>query len=137
MDYDKTDIAAVYDSGRSYSPKILQQWLDLLSAYVPKDGVSRIIDLGCGTGRYSEPLSIHFEADVIGIDPSEKMLDEARRKSSRRTVIFKKASCSCRWFFIICRTLSTQRTNAIASCAMEGMSALETAQSMRSRPFPT
>ena len=92
MDYDKTDIAAVYDSGRSYSPKILQQWLDLLSAYVPKDGVSRIIDLGCGTGRYSEPLSIHFEADVIGIDPSEKMLDEARRKSSRRTVIFKKAS---------------------------------------------
>ncbi len=92
LDYDKTNIAAVYDSGRSYSPEILQQWLDLLSAYVPKDGVSCIIDLGCGTGRYSEPLSIHFEADVIGIDPSEKMLDEARKKSSRRTVIFKKAS---------------------------------------------
>ncbi len=92
MDYDKTNIAAVYDSGRRYSPEILQQWLDLLSAYVPKDGVSRIIDLGCGTGRYSEPLSVHFEADVIGIDPSKKMLEEARKKSSRRSVIFKKAS---------------------------------------------
>ncbi len=92
MDYDKTNIAAVYDSGRSYSPEILQQWLDLLSAYVPKDGVSRIIDLGCGTGRYSEPLSVHFRADVIGIDPSEKMLEEARKKSSRSTVIFKQAS---------------------------------------------
>jgi ubiquinone/menaquinone biosynthesis C-methylase UbiE len=92
MDYDKANIAAVYDSGRSYSPEILQQWLDLLSAYVPKDGVARIIDLGCGTGRYSEPLSIHFDAAVIGIDPSEKMLEEARKKCSRQTVIFKKAS---------------------------------------------
>ncbi len=92
MDYDKTNIAAVYDSGRSYSPEILQQWLDLFSAYVPKDGVSRIVDLGCGTGRYSEPLSVHFRADVIGIDPSEKMLEEARKKGSRSTVIFKQAS---------------------------------------------
>ena len=92
MDYDKTNIAAVYDSVRSYRPEILQQWLDLLSAHVPKDGVSRILDLGCGTGRYSGPLSVHFEADVIGIDPSEKMLEEARKKSSRRSVIFEKAS---------------------------------------------
>ena len=58
----------------------------------PKDGVSRIVDLGCGTGRYSEPLSVHFQADVIGIDPSEKMLEEARKKSSRNTVIFKQAA---------------------------------------------
>ncbi len=92
MDYDKTNIAAVYDSGRSYNREILQQWLDLLSAYVPKDGVSRIIDLGCGTGRFSEPLSVHFQADVLGIDPSEKMLEQARKKSSRITVIFKQAS---------------------------------------------
>ena len=92
MDYDKTNISAVYDSGRSYSPEILQRWLDLLSAYVPKDGVSRIIDLGCGTGRYSEPLSVHFEADVIGLDPSEKMLEEARAKTSRSTVSFKRGT---------------------------------------------
>ena len=92
MDYDKSNVAAVYDSGREYDPGILQLWLDLLSAYVPKDGVSRIIDLGCGTGRYSEPLSIHFQAGVIGIDPSHKMLERARKKSSRSTVIFKQAA---------------------------------------------
>lgn len=92
MDFDTTNIAAVYDSARSYDPEILQQWLDLLSAYVPKDGVSRIIDLGCGTGRYSEPLSVHFQADVIGLDPSEKMLERARKKSSRSAIIFKQAS---------------------------------------------
>ncbi len=92
MDYDRTNIAAVYDSARRYDPKILQQWLDILSPYVPRDSVSCIIDLGCGTGRYSEPLSVHFRADVIGIDPSEKMLEKARKKSSRSTVNFKQAS---------------------------------------------
>ena len=92
MDYDTTNIAAVYDSGRRYSPEILQQWLDLFSTHVPKDRVSRIIDLGCGTGRYSEPLAVHFEADVVGVDPSEKMLAEARKKTVHRGVVFERAS---------------------------------------------
>ena len=59
---------------------------------MPKDGVSRIIDLGCGTGRYSIPLADHFEADVVGIDPSEKMLAEARKKAIHRGVVFEQAS---------------------------------------------
>ncbi|MCG8690230.1 MAG: class I SAM-dependent methyltransferase [Minwuiales bacterium] len=92
MDYDNTNIAAVYDSGRGYNPEILRQWLKLLSDHVPKDGISRIIDLGCGTGRFTEPLSVHFEAEVIGIDPSEKMLEQARRKNSGSAVSFKQAS---------------------------------------------
>ena len=92
MDYDQTNIAAAYDSGRSYEPEILQRWLDLFSAHVPKEGVSRIIDLGCGTGRFSEPLAVHFEADVLGVDPSEKMLAEARKKTDHRGVVFEQAS---------------------------------------------
>jgi ubiquinone/menaquinone biosynthesis C-methylase UbiE len=92
MDYDKTNMAAVYDSGRGYDPEILRQWLDLFSAHVPKEGVSRIVDLGCGTGRFSEALSVHFEADVIGVDPSKKMLEQARKKTTRRGVVFKQAS---------------------------------------------
>ena len=92
MDYDSTDIAAVYDSARSYDQDILQQWLDLFSTHVLKEGVSSIIDLGCGTGRFSIPLSDHFEADVIGIDPSGKMLAEARKKAIHRDVVFKQAS---------------------------------------------
>jgi ubiquinone/menaquinone biosynthesis C-methylase UbiE len=88
MDYKKTNIAAVYDSARGYSPEILQQWLDIFSAYVSKDGVSRIVDLGCGTGRFSEPLSVHFEAEVVGLDPSEKMLEEARKKRPAGAALF-------------------------------------------------
>lgn len=92
MDYDKTSIAAVYDSGRGYDPEVLQQWLTLLSDSVPKDGVSRIVDLGCGTGRFTEPLSVHFEAEVIGIDPSQTMLEQARGKTPGSAVRFKQAS---------------------------------------------
>jgi ubiquinone/menaquinone biosynthesis C-methylase UbiE len=36
-----------------------------------------ILDLGCGTGRFSEDLAGRFDAEVVGIDPSEKMLEQA------------------------------------------------------------
>jgi ubiquinone/menaquinone biosynthesis C-methylase UbiE len=60
MDYDKTMMPMKYDAGRTYAPEIL--------------------DLGCGTGRYSGALASHFQARVVAVDPSEKMLAEARRK---------------------------------------------------------
>jgi hypothetical protein len=42
--------------------------------------LSAILDLGCGTGRYSGALAQHFRTRVIGVDPSAKMLAEARTK---------------------------------------------------------
>src|SRR5438876_12065580 len=35
-----------------------------------------VLDLGCGTGRLSQALAVHFDATVIGIDPSRKMLTQ-------------------------------------------------------------
>jgi trans-aconitate methyltransferase len=52
MDYDQTDMPAAYDAGRSYRPVVLSLWLEVISRAVPKDMVSEILDLGCGTGRY-------------------------------------------------------------------------------------
>lgn len=80
MDYDQTDIAASYDRARALAPETKALWQDLLSADIGRDGVSLIIDVGCGTGRFSELLAAHFRARVIGIDPSRKMIDEARAK---------------------------------------------------------
>ena len=80
MDYDSTEIPVVYDRGRDHGPENLQLWMNVLSAYVENQPVDTILDLGCGTGRYSEALAAHFDAEVIGLDPSTKMLDQARKK---------------------------------------------------------
>jgi SAM-dependent methyltransferase len=91
VNYDKTDMAAAYDAGRGYSPDALAYWLEIISQSVPRGSVSEILDLGCGTGRYSAALASHFDANVMAIDPSEKMLAEARRKAARR-VRYQRAS---------------------------------------------
>ena len=84
MDYDKGNIPASYDAGRGYSPATLAIWLGRISRCAPRGEVHRIVDLGCGTGRYSGSLANHFDADVIAIDRSAKMLAEARKKSAPR-----------------------------------------------------
>ncbi len=91
MNYDQTEMPAAYDAGRGYSASALAFWLDVISQSVPKGSVSEILDLGCGTGRYSNALAEYFEASVVGIDPSEKMLAQARRKASSR-VRYERAS---------------------------------------------
>ena len=79
MDYDKTNIASTYDLGRSHGREVLDLWMHTVSRHaVPP--VRTILDLGCGTGRFSEALAAHFDAAVIGVDPSTKMLEQARRK---------------------------------------------------------
>ena len=75
MDYDKTEIATTYDKARALAPETARLWQDLLSTHIDRDAISVVVDLGCGTGRFSELLAAHFGAQVIGIDPSEKMVD--------------------------------------------------------------
>ena len=84
MDYDKTKMPSSYDAGRSYPPAVLAYWLEVISRWVPQGTISDIVDIGCGTGRYSVALANHFDARVIALDPSEKMLAEARKKVSPR-----------------------------------------------------
>jgi ubiquinone/menaquinone biosynthesis C-methylase UbiE len=91
MDYDKSSLASVYDAGRSYTPEVLRQWLDLLASHAPAN-VQHIVDLGCGTGRYSEALALHFKANVTAIDPSVRMLEQARRKTNSDRVVFLESS---------------------------------------------
>ena len=46
----------------------------------------RVLDLGCGTGRFSDALAIHFDAGVMAVDPSFKMLERAKSKPRRGRV---------------------------------------------------
>ena len=92
MDYDRYDIAQVYDTGRDAGPAKLRQWLRLIAAHVPTRKVARIIDLGCGTGRFTGALARHFDADVLGLDPSQKMLRQARQKTGDERVTYRHIS---------------------------------------------
>ncbi|MCA1634120.1 MAG: class I SAM-dependent methyltransferase [Acidobacteria bacterium] len=86
MDYDTTDIPAAYDRGRDHGPEVLRLWTDVVSSYVGGRRIDTVLDLGCGTGRFSEALAARFDAEVVGVDPSKKMLDQARRKRRDRRV---------------------------------------------------
>jgi ubiquinone/menaquinone biosynthesis C-methylase UbiE len=80
MDYDTTEIPVVYDRGRDHGPEFLDLWMNVVASSVGKQRINTILDLGCGTGRFTEGLAARFGAEVIGVDPSNKMLDKARRK---------------------------------------------------------
>ena len=86
MDYDLTDIPDGYDRGRDHGPEVLELWMKVVASSAGEQRISTILDLGCGTGRFSESLAAHFDAEVIGIDPSQKMLDQARTKLRDRRV---------------------------------------------------
>jgi ubiquinone/menaquinone biosynthesis C-methylase UbiE len=86
MDYDATDIAVSYDRGRDHGPEFLDLWMNVVAAHVKDQRTKRILDLGCGTGRFTEALRARFEAEVIGIDPSKKMLEQARSKPHDRRI---------------------------------------------------
>ena len=80
MDYDATEIPRTYDKGRDHGPEVLDLWMNAIASYVETASVRTILDLGCGTGRFSEALAARFDAQVIAIDPSKKMLEQARSK---------------------------------------------------------
>ena len=85
MDYDATNIPDNYDRGRDHGPAVLRQWMDVVAIHVDRENMHYILDLGCGTGRFSQSLAARFDANVVGIDPSRKMLNHARgnRKDGR------------------------------------------------------
>lgn len=91
MDYDSTDIASVYDKGRDHGPEMLQLWMNVIASHVREQRLTTILDLGCGTGRFSEALAAHFDAEVVGIDPSTKMLDQAQLKLRDPRVRYERA----------------------------------------------
>jgi ubiquinone/menaquinone biosynthesis C-methylase UbiE len=79
-DYDRTDLPSGYDRARDHGPEVLELWMRAIAHHLEGRSITHILDLGCGTGRFTEGLAAHFNAEVIGLDPSVKMLQVARDK---------------------------------------------------------
>jgi ubiquinone/menaquinone biosynthesis C-methylase UbiE len=88
MKYDDTDIAQRYDSARHLPVGTLRLWLDAMARHVQPGDLRTIVDVGCGTGRFSAALAAAFNADVIGVDPSRTMLATARSRVTHPRVDF-------------------------------------------------
>lgn len=77
MQYDATSVPGRYRSSRALTPGDVERWVRLVKEVLPHTAGTLLIDLGCGTGRFTGPLAEQLGASVIGVDPSQKMLREA------------------------------------------------------------
>ncbi len=76
MKYDATDIPDYYDEARRLPDETITRWLNRIAHYTEVMPLKTIVDLGCGTGRFTLPLQARFKNLVFGIDPSRKMLEK-------------------------------------------------------------
>ena len=83
-DYSK--IASFYDKGRPLSEKNSVMWLNLVLKLSGASKGARVLDLGCGTGRFSLPMANLLEFDVTGVDSSAEMLAKVKQKDSSSAV---------------------------------------------------
>jgi len=79
MIYDQTAVPADYARARALPAEVRHRWLCALRQVAPVAPGGLVIDIGCGTGRFVDLLADAFEATVIGLDSSRRMLWQAPR----------------------------------------------------------
>jgi ubiquinone/menaquinone biosynthesis C-methylase UbiE len=74
-------LAATYDSLRPAD----ENWLEVARLLVREGdlGGRRVLDIGCGTGRFVALLATEQSARAWGVDPTREMLEVARARSTR------------------------------------------------------
>ncbi len=75
------DLSSNYPMARMVSAETADTWSGVLRPFLTTFCRPTVLDLGCGTGRFSALISDRFGATVVGIDPSIAMLQTAVRSS--------------------------------------------------------
>lgn len=79
---DYSQIAEVYDEVRGSDLPHVAWWQAKIAAEGGLGPGKRLIDLGCGTGRWTIPLVRRTGCEAVGVDSSPEMLQKAREKDS-------------------------------------------------------
>jgi ubiquinone/menaquinone biosynthesis C-methylase UbiE len=72
--YDKASLYDFFSQTEDYPQKVLK-------FLIPRVKEKTVLDLGCGTGKYTALLSPHAK-EIIGIDQSKQQLNLARKKTA-------------------------------------------------------
>jgi ubiquinone/menaquinone biosynthesis C-methylase UbiE len=86
---DYNEISKIYDDVREGDIVLINNFLEEM----PKHQALKVLDIGCGTGNYADLLQKVTQAagwQVYGIDPSEGMIEKARKKNSH--IVFQRGS---------------------------------------------
>jgi ubiquinone/menaquinone biosynthesis C-methylase UbiE len=99
-------MSANYNSGRALSPETAATWAAIVAPFVRQETNPRILDLGAGTGRFSELFAREFGAHVVGVERSMNMLAGADGSEPMRltyvagtaeAIPLKDRSCDLAW----------------------------------------
>jgi ubiquinone/menaquinone biosynthesis C-methylase UbiE len=72
-------MAPIYDAYRGVDAQVLEYLSKRVKTRASGRGQA-LLDIGCGTGRYSIQLAKVYGLQLTGVDVSEKMLNQAREK---------------------------------------------------------
>jgi ubiquinone/menaquinone biosynthesis C-methylase UbiE len=75
--YNEGDLSSNYPAARALSAETSATWSDVLRPFLARYYRPTVLDLGCGTGRFSMLIAQRPRATVIGVDPSIAMLRKA------------------------------------------------------------
>jgi ubiquinone/menaquinone biosynthesis C-methylase UbiE len=78
---DYESISQYYDRVRTFDPRYTQGWLDHMMAHGHLAERERVLDVGCGTGRYTALIQGRIGRPVVGLDMAAGMLEGAKRKA--------------------------------------------------------
>ncbi len=90
-DYSK--IAEVYDEVRRSDLPHVVWWITKIAMEGKLGPGRRLIDLGCGTGRWTIPLAERTGCEAVGLDSSAAMLEKARAKDPGNLVKWVEGDC--------------------------------------------
>jgi ubiquinone/menaquinone biosynthesis C-methylase UbiE len=81
-------IATNYAAARGFSPETAALWTAIVEPFIKRAHPSTVLDLGCGTGRFSSLFAERFTPRVIGLDPALGMLRAATRDADRDNLFY-------------------------------------------------
>lgn len=115
-------LSSRYLAGRRLSAESADTWTTILRPFLGMRRTPTVLDLGCGTGRFSTLISNRFGANVIGIEPSTAMLTHAPRDAGVGRICYvagraehlplANASCDAAWISQVIHHLRDRTASA-------------------------